>query len=70
MRLRPVAPEPTGGQAGDLLERARLLEEMGRCRHHSQYLFAAELPQRLLIEAEDQAIGSPHDQQGGASYLG
>src|SRR5690606_15279364 len=58
-----VAPEPPGRQAGDLLQRARLLEEMGRAGHDDEFLLGAQRVVRLPVQADDDVVEPADDQE-------
>src|SRR6266568_9265063 len=51
-----MAGEPSGGQPGDLVERARLFEQMARPRHHDQLARRAQPPLRPSVQLEHPAV--------------
>jgi len=55
--------EPPARQAGRLLPRPRLLEQMPRTRHDRQFLLAAQSLQRLAVHSDHDPILAADDQQ-------
>jgi hypothetical protein len=60
-----VPGEPARREVGDLLERARLLEQVRGAGNHRQLRRRLEPLQSELVEAEDVDVGASDDQQGG-----
>lgn len=61
-----MAQKPVTGQDRDLLERTRLLEEVGGTGYHGDLTFGGDRFSSTLIQVEDQFVTSADDQQGGA----
>jgi len=60
-----VADEPRRGELGDLLERARLLEEMRRARDDGELVLAAQEGRGLAVELENGLIVASDDEERG-----
>ena len=63
MQRGEVADEPRRREPGDFLERARLLEEVGRAGHDRELLLAAQLGERRLVQLDDAVVVSADDEQ-------
>ena len=60
--------EPLPGQSGDLVERSRFLEEMGRPDHRGLPVAAPEVRGGFLVEFEHLVVGGSHDEQGRTTH--
>src|SRR3990172_11335875 len=60
-----MADEPRRGEVSDLLERARLLEEMRRARDDGELVLAAQEGRGLAVEFEDDVVPAADDEKRG-----
>src|SRR5580765_6915757 len=59
-----VLGEPAGCQAGNVLQRSGLFEQVSRAGDDDQALDAGEFLERLFVHPDNRRVGSSHDQQG------
>ena len=62
-RGRQVALEPRQGEAGHLLERARLLEEVAGAGDDHHFLGGGNAGEGLLVEADHGGVHLTHQQE-------
>lgn len=60
-----MSGEPVSGQAGDLLERASFLEQVGGSGHDLDLVFCFKQGGGLAVEVDHRLIASADDQEGG-----
>ncbi len=65
-----AAQEPVPGQGRNLLERARLLEQVGRAGHYLEGLLAFQLGERVPVKGYNRHVVAADDEQGGRLHFG
>src|SRR5258708_25417493 len=60
--------EPVPGQVRHPLQRARLLEQVGRARHDLQACLPSRPAHRLTVELQDNRVIIPDDQRRSLAY--